>query len=108
MTNDSTTIKYQVVRDGVNKIDEIANKMSSIFSEFDSSMSKVLNPEVFAGVAADAVGSDYATLKSQFEDFIQLVKQFEEEYRKAANIMETHETTLEHKTETINQDLVRM
>lgn len=106
--DNSTTVQYNVVKDGVNKIEDTANKMDSIFNDFDQSMGKMLNPEVFAGIAADEVGSDYQTLKNQFADFIALVRQFAEEYRKAANIMQSHETTLQHKAEGVNEYLTKM
>jgi uncharacterized protein YukE len=108
MANDSTTVQYNIVRDGVNKIEDSANKMESIFNDYDQSMKISLDPSVFAGIAADAVSTDYATFKSQFNDFIALVRQFAQEYRTAANIMESHEKSLESKSQSINKDLVRM
>ena len=70
MSENTTTLEYNVVREGVNKIETLANRMDGIFNEFDGSMNKVLNPENFAGIAAEAVGTDYTTLKSQYGEII--------------------------------------
>lgn len=108
MADSSTTIEYEIVRNGVTSIEEKNNRMETLFNDFDTSMGKVLNEEVFKGVAADEVGTDYQTLKNQFADFNALVKQFADEYRKAANLMEEHETKLKADTNVLNQDLTRM
>ena len=108
MANDSTTVQYEIVRNGVTQIGEISNKMDATFNEFDSSMKNALNPEVFKGIAADSFSGDYATLKSQFADFIDLVTRFKNEYARAANILEQHESGLEQKSHDVNNDLQRM
>jgi len=105
MADASTTIEYEIVRNGVTKIEEINNRMETLFGDFDNSMNKALNPDVFKGVAADTVGSDYTTLKSQYAEFNALVKQFADEYRNAANLMEQHEQRLDKATSVLNQDL---
>lgn len=106
--DNSTTVQYEIVRNGVSHIEDLNNRMESLFNEFDSSMNKALNPENFKGIAADATVADYTTLKNQFADFNALVKLFADEYRKAANIMEQHESKLKQDTSVLNQDLTRM
>ena len=108
MSDNTTTVEYNVVRDGVSKIETLSNRMDGIFTEFDGSMNKVLSPENFAGIAADAVGTDYATLKSQYKEIIGLVNRFADEYRRAAGIMKEHESKLEQKSQALNSKLERM
>ena len=108
MADTSTSMEYEITRNGANKIDEDGNRMESIFGDFGNSMTKILNPDIFKGIAAEEVGSDYQTVKDQFDDFLLLVRNFASEYRRAANIMEQHETKLKASTSVLNQDLERM
>lgn len=106
--NDTTTIQYDIVSNGIKTIDDIANKMDSIFNDMNLSMNRALSPDVFAGIAAESTGADYNTFKSQYVEFISLVKQFADEYRTASGTMETHEGNLEKRTQTLNEDLTPM
>ena len=35
MSDNTTTVEYNVVRDGVSKIETLSNRMDGIFTEFD-------------------------------------------------------------------------
>ncbi len=108
MADISTTIDYERVRNGVAKINEYANRMESLFGEFDTSMNKALDPEFFKGIAAESVGTDYTVLKNQYGEFLKLVRSFAKEYDDALNRLSTHEQELKNKTSVLNQDLTRM
>ena len=105
MSDNTTTVEYNVVRDGVSKIETLSNRMDGIFTEFDGSMNKVLSPENFAGIAADALAYQFAHI---VKEIIGLVNQFADEYRRAAGIMKEHESKLEQKSQALNSKLERM
>ena len=93
--NNSTSIKYSEVREGVAVIkEECLPKMKNIFSEFENTMNRVGGQDVFVGEASESLQSRFTKLQSKFSEFERLVLQFAAEYEKASASTESTESKL--------------
>ena len=93
--NGSTQIAYEKVRSDVDTIKQCANTMKNIFNDFNGSMEKVGSSDSFAGKASDALRAKYSSLKSKFEDYVNLVNYFGDIVLSAAAATEATEKKIE-------------
>ena len=50
--------------------------MNNIFNDFGTSMNKVGAEDVFVGDASESLGSRFSSLKTKFDDYVNLVNEF--------------------------------
>lgn len=76
MSDLSTDITYERVRTGAQTMQECARNMDNIFQDFSSSMNRVGADDVSIGEHRDTLRARYDSLKTKFDDYVNLVNQF--------------------------------
>lgn len=94
MNDSSANITYEKVRSGAQTMQECARKMDGIFQEFNASMNRVGAPDVYIGDAKETLSARYNSLKTKFDDYINLVNQFANMILGAAAATEKTEAAL--------------
>lgn len=77
---DSTSITYERVKDDANTIKTCSVEMSNIFASFEKSMQTVGTPENFEGLGNESLQEKYNRLKQKFDDYVDLVERFANEF----------------------------
>ena len=94
MNDSSANITYERVRSGARTMQECSRKMDGIFQEFNDSMNRVGASDVYVGDAKETLGARFNSLKTKFDDYINLVNQFATMILGAASATEKTEATL--------------
>ena len=74
--NNNTNITYERVLENANTIRDCSRKMEAIFNEFTSIMNQVTADDVFMGQAANALQTQFNSLKGRFNSYTQKVEEF--------------------------------
>lgn len=74
--NQNTEISYSLVAGDIETINSCTKTIETIFSDFTGLMNQLGSDEVFKGVASQELQSKFSALKSKFDSFSALLKQF--------------------------------
>lgn len=84
--DDKTYISYGETEQVINEIADCRNKMSAIFDDFKADMANIESPDTLVGAAGETISAKFGRLSTRFEEYLELVKEFEEDIRTASQM----------------------
>lgn len=97
--NDSTSIRYEEVKNASDEIRSSSKNMDDLFAKFRQDMDAIYQDDVFYGVASDSLKEKFDTLKTKLDNYVKTVQDFSDTIEKARSETEATERDIQREAE---------